>query len=112
MCGSRQQNSDEHPRAVSSTSTSPKISSRRILHKQPKCTPSDKEQLLKLVWQQVRNDLHRGIMILPSSHMLEAMGAARREPRRGESPMMLCQQQSEIFPFIGVVGDKYDKEHR
>ena len=35
---------------------------------------------------------------------LEAMGAAAWEPRRGESPMMLCRQQSEIFPIVGGAG--------
>ncbi len=75
MCGSKQKNSDEQPRAVSPTSTSQKISSKEFLHKQP-CTLSDKEQFPKPMRQSVRDDLHREIMILPSSHMLEAMGAA------------------------------------
>ena len=53
-----------------------KKSYEEFLHKQPKYIPSDKEQLPKPIWQSVRDNLHRGIMILPSSHMLEAMGAA------------------------------------
>ncbi len=75
VCGSNKQNSDKHPRAVSLMSNLKK----QIYEKfyiSAKCTPSDKEQLPKPMRQSVRDNLHRGIMILPSIHMLEAMGAA------------------------------------
>lgn len=40
----------------------------------PPKTPSDKEQLPKLARQQVRDDLCKGIMILPSSHRMTQWG--------------------------------------
>lgn len=100
VCGGIYRNSGEYPRRLAEWDYH-KICSWRISEYAANGTPSEKRQLPKLAWQQVRDDLCKGIMILPSSHSLKQWGRLH-ENHVGVKDPWRCEarRRSEILPFF------------